>query len=123
MSGPLSLIADFTVLKEHGVHKIYHLSETAVPADACLIFITRPTLLHTKWIAASVQATPNSAVTHHIFFTPKRSLVCDKALEEIGIYGSVKVGEFNLDLIQMEDDLLSLEMPLAFKELYLVVKC
>lgn len=51
VSGPLSLVAEFTVLKEHGVDKIFHLSDKPFESEGNLIYFTRPNLLLTKWIA------------------------------------------------------------------------
>ena len=55
-----------------------------------------------------------------LFFVPKRTMVCEKALEEAGVYGDITIGEYPLDLVPFEADLLSLEQPLSFKELYVV---
>jgi hypothetical protein len=41
-------------------------------------------------------------------------------LEEEGVYGDVTLGEFQLDLIPFEKDVLSLEMEDSFRECFLV---
>jgi vacuolar protein sorting-associated protein 33A len=114
----LSLVAEFSILKEHGVEKIYHLSEQPFESEGNLLYITRPNLLYTKWIANHVKS---KNVSHSIFFVPQRTLICDRVLEEEGVLGDVTIGEYYLDVINLEDDLLSLEMPTSFRDFYLVV--
>ena len=118
VSGPLSLVAEFSVLKEHGVDKIYHLTETPFETECkSLLFITRPSILHMKWIAQHIKA---HKLNHHLFFVPRRTLICERILEEEGVYADVSIGEFYLDLIPLEEDVISLEMPKSFHELFIV---
>ena len=46
--------------------------------------------------------------------------MCERILEEEGVYGDVRIGEFHLSLLALDWDLLSLENPDAFKELFVV---
>ncbi|KNC96078.1 hypothetical protein, variant [Spizellomyces punctatus DAOM BR117] len=122
LSGPLSLVAEFTLLKEHGVEKIYHLAPGKLDTDCkSLIYICRPKVGHVKCIAGHIQTHSQHGVkiSYSIFFVPRRSLICERVLEEEGVFGDVIVGEYHLDLLPLEDDLLSLELDSAFRELYL----
>jgi len=47
--------------------------------------------------------------------------VCEMVLEREGVHGYVSCEEFPLDLIPLDRDLLSLEMPHFFRSLYLVI--
>ncbi|KAF9403342.1 hypothetical protein BGZ94_004644, partial [Podila epigama] len=49
----------------------------------------------------------------------QRTALCEKVLEDEGVFGEITKGEYHLDLIPMEDDVLSLEWDSTFKELYL----
>lgn len=119
VSGLLSLVADFNLLKDHGVEKIYYLSDTIIDTDSkSLVYLTRPTITHLKWIANQVKTTGQRVTEHSIFFVPKRSLIADKFLEMEGIYGGVTIGEFHLDVVPLDEDVLSLEMNSVFKDLY-----
>lgn len=51
---------------------------------------------------------------------PRKSLLCEKHLEMQGVLGSLKhIAEFACDLFPMDKDLLSMEWPQCYKELYL----
>ncbi|KAI8902260.1 Sec1-like protein [Globomyces pollinis-pini] len=118
VSGPLSLVVDFNLLKDHGVEKIYHLADGRVePECKSLIYVTRPTIENVRWVANQIKYTAN--VEHTIHFVPRKTLICDRLLEEEGVYGDVTIGEFHLDIIPLDDDLLSLEMGTSFKDLFL----
>lgn len=124
VSGPLSLVAEFNMLKDHGVDKIYHLSDQIIETECKnIIYLTRPNLNHVRWIANQVKNTQESSQTsstieYSIFFVPRRSLLCDKFLQEAGILGDVVVDEFHLDLIPFDEDILSLEMNDSFRSLF-----
>jgi hypothetical protein len=56
--------------------------------------------------------------THYIYFAPGRTAVCERVLEEEGVYGDLIIGDYHLDLIPLDTDLLSFEYRNAFYELY-----
>jgi hypothetical protein len=47
--------------------------------------------------------------------------VCERILEQEGVFGHVTLDEFHLDFIPLDSDLLSLEMPGFFKSFFLVI--
>jgi hypothetical protein len=51
---------------------------------------------------------------NHIVFIPRRTIECDELLEMHGLLFDDKIRHFALDLLQLDDDLLSLEMPRSF---------
>ena len=55
-----------------------------------------------------------------ICFVPRRTLICERLLEEEGVYGDVTIREYHLDIISLEDDLLSLELENSFREVFVV---
>lgn len=55
----------------------------------------------------------------HIFWVPRRTLVSDKLLEELGVLGDAEIAELPLYFFPLEKDVLSLELEDSFKELYL----
>jgi vacuolar protein sorting-associated protein 33A len=55
-----------------------------------------------------------------ILWIPRRTLVADQILEEAGVMGDCTIHEYPLYFVPLADDLLSLELPDAFSDLYLV---
>lgn len=81
---------------------------------------------------------------HHLFFTPRSTLVCERALkvrsarcpcisyhciliglrnrpplhheQNTGVYGNVTIGEFHLNLVPLDSDVMSMEFPVSFKD-------
>jgi hypothetical protein len=116
---PKSLVEFFfNPPKDHGVEKIYHLSPQLQVMDESqsLVYLTRPNLSCLSFIAAQVKH--QTQKQHSIFFVPRRTLVCDRYLEQEGILGQVDIGEFHLDLIAFDEVLLSLEMPNTLRSLF-----
>ena len=64
----------------------------------------------------------DSSIEHEfsIFLVPRRTLVCNRILEDGGVLGDVSVEEFPLFFVPLEQDVLSLELEDSFGDLYLV---
>lgn len=64
----------------------------------------------------------NSSVEHEfsVVWVPRRTLVCNKILEEAGVLGDVNVKALPLHFIPLEEDVLSLALEDSFSDLYLV---
>ena len=79
------------------------------------------TCLHTT-IEQIKKLRQSSSIEHEfsIFVVPRRTLVCNKILEDAGVLGDVSVEEFPLYFIPLEQDVLSLELVDSFGDLYLV---
>ena len=98
LSGPLGLIAEVKEFKEHGVEKIYHLLAEPLACDArALLFFVRPTIALAERVAAQVQQLERARAeaggarrSYHLFFVPRRSMVCERVLQEEGVYGLVR---------------------------------
>ncbi|ORY99861.1 Sec1-like protein [Syncephalastrum racemosum] len=120
LTGPFSLIAEFTLLKDHGVEKIYHLDAAPFETDLSnLICICRPKLRYMRWIADIVKRTQGKTDIS-LFFVPERTRVCERVLEDEGVFGSISIGDYAMDWIPLEDDLISMELdPGTWKEIYL----
>ncbi|KAL0480344.1 vacuolar protein sorting protein VPS33 [Acrasis kona] len=115
--GPLGLVAPSTFLKENGVKKIFKLTDKPFDTDLKnVIYIVRPRMHLMKWIGNQVSHFKKAGKNISVFLVPRKTLICERILEEIGIVGDIKVGEFALDLIPMDDDILSMEIPSSFKE-------
>ncbi|KAJ2892062.1 Vacuolar protein-sorting-associated protein 33, partial [Coemansia aciculifera] len=128
LSGALSLIVDFGVLKDHGVEKIFLLEDGLLDTGSIkgVLYLTLPHIRKMKLIAEQVRAGSqgggsglSSSKEYSLQLVPRRTLLCERVLEEEGVLGDITIGEYRMDFIPLEDDLLSLELPSTFKELYL----
>lgn len=62
---------------------------------------------------------PSRCLSQHeisVFWVPRRSVACERLLEEEGVYGAALHGEFPLELVALEEDVVSLELDRAFRE-------
>lgn len=119
---PLDHITGVTFLRAHGVEKIYKLQPGGIE-QGCdqRIFIVRPYPDRMKLIAESINFDKSKSVRrkYHVILTPKKLSTCELILEQEGIFGDVTIDEFQLDMIPLDVDLMSFEMPLCFKQFFL----
>lgn len=57
---------------------------------------------------------------YHLLVVPRMTTLCTSILSDLGVLGSLDVQEFQLGLIPLEKDLLSLEQDDVYRKLYLV---
>uniref|UniRef100_A0A8C5LQK2 VPS33A core subunit of CORVET and HOPS complexes n=1 Tax=Leptobrachium leishanense TaxID=445787 RepID=A0A8C5LQK2_9ANUR len=125
LTGPFGLIAQYSLLKEHEVEKMFTLKAGPLPsADVKnIIFFVRPKLELMDIIAENIKREDKGRFPHrdfHILFVPHRSLLCEQRLKDLGVLGSFDHREeYRLNLIPFDGDLLSMESENAFKECYL----
>ncbi|KAL7986643.1 hypothetical protein Chor_012926 [Crotalus horridus] len=125
LTGPFGLIAQYSLLKEHEVEKMFTLKGGLLPpADVKnIIFFVRPRLELMDIIADNVLSEDKIRCPQrdfHILFVPRRSLLCEQRLRELDVlHCFVHREEYSLDLIPFDGDLLSMESENAFKECYL----
>ncbi|XP_040842995.1 vacuolar protein sorting-associated protein 33A isoform X2 [Ochotona curzoniae] len=124
LTGPFGLIAQYSLLKEHEVEKMFTLKGSRLPAADVknIIFFVRPRLELMDIIADNVLSEDRRgpARDFHILFVPRRSLLCEQRLKDLGVLGSfIHREEYSLDLIPFDGDLLSMESEGAFRECYL----
>ncbi|XP_043266692.1 vacuolar protein sorting-associated protein 33A [Venturia canescens] len=124
LAGPTGLVAKYNLLEENDVVKMYPLCGGKLPPTnvANIIFITRPQLHLIDLIAENVHGEQNNSQRKefHIFFVPRKSLLCEKKLQNRGVFGSFTlIEEFPCDLFPFDSDLVSMELTHTFKEFYL----
>lgn len=124
LAGPIGLVAKYNLLQEHDVVKMFPLCGGKLqPTDvANVIFITRPHLHLMDLIAENVHGEEGNRPKKkfHLFFVPRKSLLCEKKLSNRGVFGSFTLfEEFACDLFPFDADLVSMELSGAFKEFYL----
>ncbi|XP_014204862.1 vacuolar protein sorting-associated protein 33A [Copidosoma floridanum] len=124
LGGPMGLVAKGDTLQEHEVIKMYPLVGGRLPpADVSnVIFITRPHLDLMDFIAQNIHGEEGSRQRKdfHIFFVPRKSLLCEKKLQNRGVYGNFTlIEEFPCDLFPFDNDVVSMEISSAYREFYL----
>ncbi|CAG5119015.1 unnamed protein product, partial [Candidula unifasciata] len=127
LTGPFGLIAEASLLKEqHEVERMFRLQSSGLPASSVqnIIFIVRPRLSLMEVISQCLLSEEMKGgyvrKEFYLLFVPRKSLLCEKKLKELGVYGSfASVDEFNLGLIPFDSDLLSMEMDELYRECYL----
>lgn len=126
LTNPVSLIAKPAVLKDHNVVKMFPIKAGDLPnVDVRnFIFITRPSLQLMNKIATNIHSDEKRNRVYrknfYLYFLPKRSLLCENQLKTKGVYGSFQIiDDFKCQLFPLDRDLLSMEYPDCFKELYI----
>ncbi|KAL0114024.1 hypothetical protein PUN28_011383 [Cardiocondyla obscurior] len=125
LAGPIGLVAKYNVLEEYGVVKMYPLygGTLTMPLNISnVIFITRPQLELMDLIAENIhgEESKRQRKEFHLFFVPRKSLLCQKKLQNRGVFGSFTlIEEFKCDLFPFDNDLLSMELSGSFKEFHL----
>uniref|UniRef100_A0A8C2PTC7 Vacuolar protein sorting-associated protein 33A n=1 Tax=Cyprinus carpio TaxID=7962 RepID=A0A8C2PTC7_CYPCA len=123
LTGPFGLIAQYSLLKEHEVEKMFTLKGGRIPSAAVknIVFFVRPRLELMDIIAENVASEDKlHPRDFHILFVPRRSLLCEQRLKEKGVLNSfTNLDEYILDLIPYDGDLLSMESESSFRECYL----
>ena len=114
----LSLVAGFNMLKERGVDKVFTINQEIVNEDK-LVIILKPTVENANLLSAIVKRVKQQECVINVFWVPRRTLVCDLLLKDLGVYGDVVIGEYHLDVYPYEPYLMSLNSPNSFKDLYL----
>ena len=71
--------------------------------------------------AEQIKSIPSPS-THvfHLLAVPRMTTLCTNLLSDLGVLGSIEVREFQLGLIPLDKDLLSLEIDDAWRRLALV---
>ncbi|MCJ1354692.1 MAG: hypothetical protein MMC33_004681 [Icmadophila ericetorum] len=124
LAGPVGLFVKFSTLQEYGVDKVFFLENDNVDSSQKnVVFLARGENA-ARAISISEQIKrlqKDSSIEHEfsILVAPRRTLVCNKILEDAGVLGDVSVEEFPLYFMPLEQDVLSLELEDSFADLYL----
>jgi hypothetical protein len=125
LAGPVGLVAKYSLLRENEVVKMFPLRAGHLPpADVRnIIFITRPQLHLMDLVANNIHGEERASglkKEFHLFFVPRKSLLCEKWLKNRGVFGTFTlIEEFSCDLFPFDSDLMSMELGSAFREYYL----
>lgn len=126
LTGPASLIAKPSLLKDKNVVKMFPIKAGDLPNVEVrnFIFITRPNLQLMNAIASNIHSDERKNRVYRknffLYFLPTKSLLCENQLKSKGVFGSFQViDNFKCQLFPMDSDVLSMEYTNAYKELYI----
>ncbi|KAJ6520341.1 Sec1-like protein [Mycena sanguinolenta] len=121
LAGPLGLVIEVSLLKHHGVDKMFWLEAGALTSTTTnIVYLCRPKIKYVKIIADQIKrhAKESQQHTYTLILVPRVSTLVSRILEEEGVLGDVRISSYNLQFIPIADDVISLENDNAFKELW-----
>ncbi|KAH9768493.1 vacuolar protein-sorting-associated protein 33-like [Citrus sinensis] len=118
LSGSLSLIVPTSTLKEYGI-ELRLLSAEPVQTDcAKVVYFVGPQFISMRFISSHVHDDASKGLQreYFLYFVPRRSVACEKILEEEKVHNLMTIGEYPLYMVPLDEDVLSFELDLAPKE-------
>lgn len=125
----LELVCGAAWLRSKGVDKIYKFDPKQLVVAAAtrhLVFFIRGSRLDTmKRVLEQIQAlrnrraVDNSSIYFHIILLPNVEWKHEKLLEDEGMYGKIQLHRFSWDFVTLDTNLLSLELPEVFHQVFL----
>ncbi|CAG0915452.1 unnamed protein product [Notodromas monacha] len=126
LTGPIGLVAEYSVLKEHDVVKMFPLRPgrlSEAPNVRHVIFICKARVELMDVIADCLMredSARSATKEFHLLLVPRASLLCEKRLKDKGVYGTLSsVQELGIDFYVFDTDVISMEWADSFKECYL----
>lgn len=114
----LSLTIQTSILKEQGV-ELRHLSAEPIQSDCNkVIFLVRSQLHLMRFICSNIHDDISKGLQreYHVYFVPRRTVACEKVLEDEKLHHMITIGEYPLYMVAMDEDVLSFELDLSYKE-------
>ncbi|XP_054168828.1 vacuolar protein sorting-associated protein 33A-like [Oppia nitens] len=132
--GRFGLVADYQLLKEHQVLQMFELRAGRL-TDNCaakhVVYIVKSRLELMDTIADNIfnevdnKKRPTSggggggSKDYHIVFVPRRSILCERKLQVLGVYGNfTTIDDYWTDLFALDSDVLSMEWDNSFGDVY-----
>ncbi|XP_021891632.1 vacuolar protein-sorting-associated protein 33 homolog, partial [Carica papaya] len=118
LGGSLSLIIQTSLLKEHGV-ELRHLSGDPIQTECSkVVYLVRSQLNFMKFISSHIHNDVSKGLQreYFIYFVPRRSVACEKILEEEKVHNLVTIKEYPLYMVPLDEDVISFELHLTDKE-------
>ncbi|CAM9699279.1 unnamed protein product [Pylaiella littoralis] len=87
-----------------------------------IVYLVRASIPNMKMIAAQINSRTKAGAgdfRYKVYFVPHRTLICEQVLQEERVLRKVDVGDYPLDLVPLEKDVLSLELDGLFRRVHL----
>nr|XP_043614949.1 vacuolar protein-sorting-associated protein 33 homolog isoform X2 [Erigeron canadensis] len=118
LGGSLSLIVQTSLLKEHGA-ELHHLNADPIETTCTKVVYLVQTQLHLmRFISTHIHNDTSKGLQreYFLYFVPRRAVACEKLLEEEKVHNLLTIGEFPLYALPLDEDILSFELDLSYKE-------
>ncbi|KAI4256524.1 MAG: hypothetical protein L6R42_006172, partial [Xanthoria sp. 1 TBL-2021] len=124
LAGPIGLFAKFSTLQDYGVDKVFFLENDNLDTSQKNVVFLASGEKANQCIAIAGQIKrlqQISSIEHEVsvIWVPRRTLVCNKILEEAGVLGDISVEALPLHFIPLDQDVLTLAYDDPFADLYL----
>jgi len=124
--GPLNLLIPGSLLKDEGNFQLLNIipekKEEFETYNEILVYFSRPRIELMKMVASHIKAFKDKQKKIYLFLIPRTTLICEVILQDEGVFDMIQqpIGEYSADLIPIDNDLISMEIPYGFKEYYVV---
>ncbi|KAL3865585.1 hypothetical protein ACJMK2_042960, partial [Sinanodonta woodiana] len=120
----LDRIANVTFLKkECEVDKIFKLDpiQKAIVGYTKRLYLVRPKISNMKCIADQIlhDKSYREERKYRIVMVPRKLHLCEMILEQEGVFGYCEIDEFHHDLVAVDSDIMSMEIPEYFRSFFL----
>jgi hypothetical protein len=118
----LEHIAPMKTLRKMGVEHIYLLEPEMTTGGPLRYYLTRPEIKPTQYIVNHIKSDVKAKEIqrkYHIMYVPRSLASCEYILERDGVIGHVKMLDWSLHLIPLDEHVLSLEHPNTARTLLL----
>lgn len=124
---PLEHVCGASWLRLKGINKIFKFDqENAPPKSTTMVYLITAKLIMFKHVLDQIQKlepTPTDVgddlVHFHVIVVPNLLHSFEVLLEEMGLFGLVRLHRFNWDFINLDTNILSLECPQIFGEVFI----
>ncbi|KAL5800318.1 hypothetical protein ACOSQ4_033202 [Xanthoceras sorbifolium] len=118
LSGSLSLIVPTSTLKEYGIELRLLSAEPVQTECTKVVYFVHPVFNLMRFISFHIHDDASKGLQreYFLYFVPRRSVACEKILEEEQVHNLMTIGEYPLYMVLLDEDVLSFELDLALKE-------
>uniref|UniRef100_A0ACD5YAC3 Uncharacterized protein n=1 Tax=Avena sativa TaxID=4498 RepID=A0ACD5YAC3_AVESA len=118
LADTLSLILQTSVLKEYGA-ELRILSADALQTECPkVLYLVRSQPSYMKFVANQIKNDEPKGLQreYFLYFVPRRTVACEKILEEEKVHQKLTIGEYPLYLVPLDEDVLSFELDYSLQE-------
>lgn len=119
---PLEHVCGASWLRIKGINKIYKFDqENAPPRATTMVYLITSKLIMFKHVLDQIQKlepVTDDLVHFHVIVVPNVLHSFEVLLEEMGLFGLVQLHRFNWDFINLDTNIVSLEYPQIYREVF-----